>query len=93
MFFWDTAKARRNQEKHGVTFSEATTIFADPRALDWQDVQHSERELRSKRPGKSTLGRVLLVVYTIRRVKNEKETVRIIIARQASRKEREAYAG
>jgi uncharacterized DUF497 family protein len=33
------------------------------------------------------------VVYTIRRLKNEKETIRIISARQATRRERQAYAG
>jgi len=36
---------------------------------------------------------VLIVVYTLRRLKNGTETVRIISARQASRKERKAYAG
>ncbi len=74
MFSWDTAKARRNQEKHGFAFAEAATVFGDPWVLDWQDD-------------------VLLVVYTVRKVKSEKETVRIISARQASRKERKAYAG
>jgi uncharacterized DUF497 family protein len=37
--------------------------------------------------------RAVLVVYTIRRLKNAKESIRIISARQASRKERKAYAG
>jgi len=38
-------------------------------------------------------GRVLLLVYTVRRTPHEQETIRIISARQASRKERKAYAG
>jgi uncharacterized DUF497 family protein len=43
--------------------------------------------------GKSLAGRVLLVIYAIRRTSDGKETIRIISARQASRKERNSYAG
>jgi len=93
VFSWDTAKATRNHEKHGVSFEEAATVFADPEALDWEDTQHSGEETRRKRLGASVTGRVLMVAYTIRRLRDAKETVRIISARQASRKERKAYAG
>jgi len=93
VFAWDAAKAARNLLKHGVSFEEAVTIFADPDALDWADAAHSQTEARFKRIGKSVGGRILLVVYTVRRLKHEKETVRIISARQGSRKERKAYAG
>jgi uncharacterized DUF497 family protein len=48
--------------------------------------------LRFKRIGVSITGRVLLVIYTLRRDPDGRETVRIIGARQASRKERHAYA-
>jgi len=41
VFSWDAAKATRNQAKHGVSFEEAVTVFADPEALDWEDTQHS----------------------------------------------------
>jgi uncharacterized DUF497 family protein len=34
VFSWDAAKAIRNHEKHGVSFDEAATIFADPEALE-----------------------------------------------------------
>jgi uncharacterized DUF497 family protein len=90
---WDTGKALANLKKHGVSFEEAVTVFSDPEGLDWDDPEHSLSEHRSKRLGLSFTGRVLLVVYTLRRMKNEKETIRIISARQASRKERKAYAG
>jgi uncharacterized DUF497 family protein len=93
MFSWDTAKAILNLRKHGVSFEEAATVFADPDALDWQDAEHSGVEARSKRLGKSVAGRVLLTVYTTRRLKDGKETIRVISARQASRKERQAYSG
>jgi uncharacterized DUF497 family protein len=93
MFSWDTQKAIQNFEKHGVSFEEAVTIFADPEGLDWEDLAHSAQETRFKRLGTSSEDRILLVVYTIRRSKDGKETIRIISARQASRKERQAYSG
>ena len=84
MFSWDARKASRNLRKHGVSFEGAATIFADPEGLGWQDLGHSEAEPRFKRLGRSLAGRVLLTVYTIRRTNDGKE---------ASRKERQAYAG
>jgi uncharacterized DUF497 family protein len=92
MFSWDAHKAVANYEKHRVSFEEAATVFADPEGLDWEDPRHSQFERRSRRLGVSAAGRVLLVVYTLRRLKNAQETIRVISARQASRKERQAYA-
>ncbi len=92
MFSWDARKAIANYEKHGVSFGEAATVFADPEGLDWEDPRHSQLERRSRRLGLSAAGRVLLVVYTFRRLKHAQETIRLISARQASRKERKAYA-
>jgi len=93
MFSWDAQKALRNHKKHGVPFEEASTLFSDPDGLDWEDLEHGHMEPRWKRLAISREGRVLLVVYTLRRLKNGTETIRIISARQASRKERKAYAG
>jgi uncharacterized protein len=92
VFSWDARKAIYNYEKHSVPFEEAATAFSDPDALDWEDVEHSSSERRSKRLGISAAGRVLVVVYTLRKVRHGQETIRIISARQASRKERKAYA-
>jgi len=93
VFSWDARKANANLRKHGVSFEEAATVFGDPEGLDWEGFEHSLSEPRSSRIGFSFSGRVLFVAYTIRRLKNEKETIRIISARQATRKERQAYAG
>ncbi|MGH9741573.1 MAG: BrnT family toxin [Candidatus Acidiferrum sp.] len=93
MFSWDARKALSNLKKHSVSFEEAATIFIDPDALDWGDSEHSYSELRSKRLGMSLAGRILIVVYTQRRLKHGQELIRIISARQATRKERQAYAG
>ncbi len=92
MFSWDVRKALKNYEKHGIPFEEASTVFSDPDGLDWNDLEHADTEPRSKRLGLSAEGRILLVVYTLRRLNNGAETIRIISARQASRKERKAYA-
>ncbi|MCS6302301.1 MAG: BrnT family toxin [Nitrospira sp.] len=91
MFTWDVAKAISNYEKHGVSFEEAATVFGDANALEWQDLTHSQQESRFKRLGESLNGRILLIVYTRRKV-HETHTIRIISARQANRKERQAYA-
>jgi len=56
-------------------------------------MEHPNAERRWKRLGLSVSGPVLLVIYTLRRLGNDIETIRIISARQASRREREAYAG
>jgi uncharacterized protein len=93
VFSWDARKARSNLEKHGVSFEEAATVFADPSALEWEDSSHSKEEGRVKRLGNSASGRILILVYTWRRTKNDDETIRIISARRASPKERKAYFG
>lgn len=91
MFEWDARKAATNVRKHGVSFNEAATIFADPDALEGPDLKHSAQENRSLRLGRSLTGRVLIVAYTMRG-SGDDEKIRIISARRASRKERAAYA-
>ena len=93
MFSWEAHKALSNLKKHNVSFEEAATIFVDPDALDWDDAEHSHSEQRCKRLGLSLAGRILLVIYTQRRLKYGQELIRIISARQATRQERKAYTG
>ena len=90
MFEWDTRKASANQDKHGVSFEEAATVFGDPDALDGPDLGHSGQESRDLRLGRAATGRVLNGGYTRRR-RGDGETIRIICARRASRKECAAY--
>ena len=91
MFEWDARKAAVNRAKHGVSFEEAGTVFGDPNGLDGPDLRHSARESRFLRLGRAATGRMLVVAYTVRRSDND-ESVRIISARRASRKERAVYA-
>jgi uncharacterized DUF497 family protein len=58
--------------------------------LDGPDLSHSEKEPRFLRLGRAVTGRVLMVAYTERR-RDDAESIRIITARRASRKERAAY--
>jgi uncharacterized DUF497 family protein len=89
MFDWDPPKAKSNGLKHGISFEEAATAFLDPAGLDGEDVEHSESEERRLRLAKSSLGRILVIAYTMRR--DDEEVTRIISARCASRKERKKY--
>jgi uncharacterized DUF497 family protein len=91
VFEWDARKAAVNRTKHGVLFEEAATVFGDPAALDGPDLSHSDKESRFLRLGRAATGRVLIVAYTVRR-RDDGESIRIISARRASRKERAAYA-
>jgi uncharacterized protein len=93
MYSWDPTKAIGNFEKHGVSFEEAATVFSDQLALEVDDIDHSDSESRFIRLGRSTTERILTVVYTIRERDHGQETIRIISARAASRKERKAYHG
>jgi hypothetical protein len=81
VFSRDAGKALTNLKEHGVSFEEAATVFGDPEGLDWEDLGHSLSERRSKRLGRSAPGRILLIVYSSRRLNNDKETIRIISAR------------
>jgi uncharacterized DUF497 family protein len=85
-FEWDDSKAEANERKHGVSFAEAETVFADPLALTGYDPGHSGEEDRYITMGTSITGRLLVVSHTDRA-----ENVRIISAREASRRERRDY--
>jgi uncharacterized protein len=45
-FEWDPKKDQANQEKHGVSFSEAQFAFSDPRRVIAEDQAHSSTEDR-----------------------------------------------
>lgn len=85
-FAWDDSKALINAQKHGVSFEEAATVFADPLSLTIVDEAHSEVEDRFIDIGESSGGRLLVVVYT-----EQDETIRIISCRLATKAERRAY--
>ena len=63
-FEWDENKAATNQQKHGVTFQEAATVFQDEDALQIFDPDHSEAEDRFILLGMSSILRILVVCHT-----------------------------
>lgn len=83
-FEWDARKARANRAKHGVDFADSVGVFEDDRALTIRD--DDQQEERWLTTGSDFLGRVLVVCYTIRA-----ETIRLISARKATRRERKEY--
>lgn len=85
-FEWDENKAKSNVVKHGITFLEAVTIFADPYLLFTEDSQHSQQEEREWAIRETENGSLIVVVFTIR-----DEKIRIISARKASKTERKQY--
>jgi len=87
-FDWDENKNRINLEKHGITFEEASTVFFDERAILFNDPEHSIDEDRFLLLGMSETAKVCIVCHCYR----ESDTViRIISARQATRKEEQRY--
>ena len=85
-FEWDDAKSRGNQDKHGVSFAEAATVFSDPLSVVIPDPLHSEDEERFVLLGQSQRQRLLVVVHTER-----EGVIRLISARLATAKERRDY--
>ena len=87
-FDWDENKNRINLEKHGITFEEASTVFFDDRAILFDDPEHSIDEDQFLLLGMSETAKVCIVCHCYR----ESDTViRIISARQATRKEEQRY--
>lgn len=85
-FEWDPRKAATNLRKHGVSFTEAGTVFGDELAITVPDPDHSDQEDRFITIGWSNRRRLLMVSHTDR-----SDHIRIISARELTRNERKAY--
>ena len=89
-FEWNTAKATANIKKHGVSFEEAQTVFYDEFAVQFFDEENSQNEERFLLLGLSTGAKLLLVCHCERDSGN---IIRIISARNATKRERTFYGG
>jgi uncharacterized DUF497 family protein len=85
-FEWDPAKAGLNLRKHGVSFQEAAGVFLDSFGITIFDPDNSMDEDRFITFGYSAGGRLLMVAHTDR-----DERIRLISARELTRKELKAY--
>lgn len=85
-FTWNARKAAANVRKHGVSFAEAATTFGDPLSITISDPDHSEDEERFLLIGRSIRQHLVVVAHVERG-----DTIRIISARPATRRERISY--
>ncbi|MBK8254989.1 MAG: BrnT family toxin [Polyangiaceae bacterium] len=87
-FEWDPKKAASNRRKHGVSFEEARSVFADDNALLIDDPDHSDDEDRFILLGLSSEANMLVVCHCYR---GQDDVIRIISARRATSNEQEQY--
>ncbi|MGH8707496.1 MAG: BrnT family toxin [Burkholderiales bacterium] len=82
IFEWDPDKARENEQKHAVSFLEASEVFDDDHSSTVQDPDHSVDEARYLIFGASKQGKHLVV---------RGDRIRLISARPMTSRERRAY--
>jgi len=85
-FEWDDKKANINRRKHGITFEEATTAFADKLSITIDDPLHSQDEDRLILIGMSKQLKTLVVIHVERG-----DIIRLISARKATKQEQNFY--
>ena len=84
-FEWDEVKNQSNIRKHGVSFETAKRIFEGP-VVTWVDQRRDYGEERYISIGRIEPLALVVVAHTSRNGR-----IRLISARPASRKERQAY--
>ncbi|HDH04333.1 MAG TPA: BrnT family toxin [Nitrospirae bacterium] len=85
-FEWDKHNSEKIWLKHNVSPSESEQVFFNLPLVGADVEKHSARENRHYALGHTDLNRQLFVVFTVRANK-----IRIISARDMSRKERKVY--
>jgi uncharacterized DUF497 family protein len=85
-FDWDKENLAKNWEKHRVGFWECEEVFFNQPLLLADDIHHSKEEQRFYALGKTDSERPLFLAFTVRHKK-----IRVISARDMSRKERSEY--
>jgi uncharacterized protein len=88
-FEWDDGNARKSNDRHGVSQVEAEQLFFREPLLVVEDPRHSLHELRFHALGRTDQGLMLHVTFTLRAAATR---IRVISARDLSRKERARYA-
>ena len=86
-FDWDDGNSRKN-DRHDVSMAEAEQVFFNAPVLVLPDPAHSEAEPRYHALGKTIDGRRLHVTFTLR---SGGKLIRVISARDMSKKERKTY--
>ena len=85
-FDWSGGNAEKNWDRHKVSPLEAEQVFFNSPLLAGEDAAHSQHERRLFALGQTDEGRELFIAFTVRGRK-----LRIVSARDMSRKERKVY--
>jgi uncharacterized DUF497 family protein len=85
-FDWTGGNAEKNWKRHGVAPAEVEQVFFNTPLLWGDDPAHSGAEVRCYALGQTDEGRALFVAFTMRG-----RRLRVVSARDMSRKERRAY--
>jgi uncharacterized protein len=85
-FDWDKGNIDKNWQKHKVSPAECEQSFFNRPLVIQDDVTHSKTEKRFYALGKTDSKRTLFIAFTVR-----ENLIRVISARDMSRKEKEAY--
>jgi hypothetical protein len=87
-FEWDEGNLTKNWEKHQVSALECEQAFFNRPLIALPDERHSDSEARFYALGQTDTGRRLFIVFTARA-----NAIRVISARDMSRRERKIYEG
>ena len=85
-FEWDDGNINKNWLKHQVRSDECEQLFLNRPLIIQDDIQHSKVEKRFYALGRTDSKRNLFIAFTVRN-----KRIRVISARDMSRKEREIY--
>lgn len=86
VFEWDRDNIDKTYVKHGVTNKEAEQVFLNKGHIIVKDEAPSTNEGRYAIFGKTDVNRKLSIIFTAR-----KDKIRVITARDMSRKEKRVY--
>jgi uncharacterized DUF497 family protein len=86
-FDWDPGNRDKNWLGHNVTTTECEQVFFNEPLVVASDSKHSQVEDRYYALGRTSVDRRMFVVFTMRGT-----LIRVISARDMSRKERRVYA-
>jgi uncharacterized DUF497 family protein len=87
-FDWDAGN-RAKCQKHGVSVADIEALFSSP-LLIIPDADHSKTETRIRALGKTSTGRMVFLVFTVR-LKGGRRLIRPISARYMHAKEIASY--
>lgn len=86
-FEWDDGNINKNWLKHKVSPAECEQLFFNRPLVIQDDISHSELEKRFYALGRTDSKRTVFIAFTVRN-----NRIRVISARDMSRKEREVYS-